>query len=154
MANYRKRIKLFSGFHLNISKSGIGFSIGGKGISLSTGKKGTFLNTSLPGTGIYQRTKLDINRTKPSDNDQEAYDSFEDIVNNDPLFSALIKLLMEQNPISINDVKSKLFIGTNRAKRLAQLAFDRGFLIEKDEDSLTLKPKDEIAILLKEYEID
>lgn len=56
--NYRKRIKIFPGIHLNFSKGGVSTSIGPKGAKVSFGKKGTSLNTSIPGTGLYSRKKI------------------------------------------------------------------------------------------------
>lgn len=56
--NYRKRIKVFPGVHINISKGGVSTSIGPKGAKVSIGKKGTYLNTSIPGTGLYSRRKI------------------------------------------------------------------------------------------------
>lgn len=56
--NYRKRIKIAPGIHLNLSKGGVSTSIGPKGAKISIGKNGTYLNTSIPGTGLYSRTKL------------------------------------------------------------------------------------------------
>lgn len=59
--NYRKRIKIAPGVHLNLSKGGISTSIGPKGAKISIGKNGVYLNTSIPGTGLYSRTKLSGN---------------------------------------------------------------------------------------------
>lgn len=56
--NYRKRIKIAPGVHLNFSKGGVSTSIGPKGAKISIGKNGTYLNTSIPGTGLYSRDKL------------------------------------------------------------------------------------------------
>lgn len=56
--NYRKRIKIFPGVRLNVSKKGISTSFGMRGVSITNGKNGTYLNTSIPGTGIYNRKKL------------------------------------------------------------------------------------------------
>ena len=56
--NFRKRVKVLPGVHLNFSKSGISTSIGPRGAKISVGKKGTYLNTSIPGTGLYSRQKL------------------------------------------------------------------------------------------------
>lgn len=55
---FRKRIKLFPGFYINISKSGIGINIGPKGANVSVGPKGTYVNTGIPGTGLYRRDKV------------------------------------------------------------------------------------------------
>ena len=59
--NFRKRIKIAPGIHLNLSKSGISTSVGPKGAKISVGKNGTYLNTSIPGTGLYSRKKLSGN---------------------------------------------------------------------------------------------
>ena len=56
--NYRKRIKIAPGIHLNLSKGGVSTSIGPKGAKISIGKNGTYLNTSIPGTGLYSRQKI------------------------------------------------------------------------------------------------
>ena len=60
--NYRKRIKIAPGIHLNLSKGGVSTSIGPKGAKVSIGKNGTFLNTSIPGTGLYSRQKISSKR--------------------------------------------------------------------------------------------
>lgn len=59
--NYRRRIKIIPGVHLNFSKNGISTSIGVRGASVTFGKKGTYLNTSVPGLGLYNRQKLSDN---------------------------------------------------------------------------------------------
>ena len=54
---FRKRIKIFSGLWLNVSKSGISTSIGGKGltVNLKDGKSKT--TAGIPGTGLsYSKT--------------------------------------------------------------------------------------------------
>lgn len=56
--NFRRRIKIAPGVHINLSKGGINTSIGPKGAKITIGKTGTYLNTSIPGTGLYSRTKL------------------------------------------------------------------------------------------------
>ena len=60
--NYRRRIKIIPGVHLNFSKNGISTSIGLRGASVTIGKKSTYVNTSIPGLGIYNRQKLADNR--------------------------------------------------------------------------------------------
>jgi hypothetical protein len=55
---FKKSVKIFPGFRLNFSKSGVGATVGGNGLSMSVGKNGAYLNTSLPGTGLSERTKL------------------------------------------------------------------------------------------------
>jgi hypothetical protein len=56
--NFRKKIKIFPGFYLNISKSGVSSSIGANGTSVTIGKNGTYLNTGIAGTGLYNRQKI------------------------------------------------------------------------------------------------
>ena len=56
---FRKRIKIFPGFYINISKSGLGINIGPKGANVSIGPNGTYVNTGIPGTGLYRRDKVD-----------------------------------------------------------------------------------------------
>ena len=56
---FRKRIKIFPGFYINISKSGLGVNIGPKGANVSIGHNGTYVNTGIPGTGLYRRDKVD-----------------------------------------------------------------------------------------------
>ena len=56
---FRKRIKIFPGFYINISKSGLGVNIGPKGANVSLGPNGTYVNTGIPGTGLYRRDKVD-----------------------------------------------------------------------------------------------
>ena len=56
---FRKRIKIFPGFYINISKSGLGVNIGPKGANVSIGPNGTYVNTGIPGTGLYRRDKVD-----------------------------------------------------------------------------------------------
>jgi hypothetical protein len=63
---FRRRVKVFPGFYLNFSNSGISSSIGVRGASVTFGKKGTYLNTSIPGTGLYHRQRLDSKRSKES----------------------------------------------------------------------------------------
>ena len=68
---FRKRIKLFPGFYINISKSGIGINIGPKGANVSVGPNGTYVNTGIPGTGLYRRDK--VNRSTGIREDSSNY---------------------------------------------------------------------------------
>jgi hypothetical protein len=53
---FQRRIKVFPGLTMNISKSGIGFSVGGRGLHAGVDSKGRrYTNVSLPGTGISWR---------------------------------------------------------------------------------------------------
>jgi hypothetical protein len=55
---FRKRMKLFPGFYLNLSKSGMSATVGMRGFSVNVGQKGTYLNTGIPGTGLYDRQRI------------------------------------------------------------------------------------------------
>lgn len=55
---FRKRVKVFPGFYLNLSKSGISSTLGVNGANINFSKKGTYLNTGIPGTGLYDRKKI------------------------------------------------------------------------------------------------
>ena len=56
--NYRKRVKIAPGVHLNFSKNGVSTSIGPKGAKVTFGKNGTYMSSSIPGTGLYSRQKI------------------------------------------------------------------------------------------------
>jgi hypothetical protein len=55
---FRKRLTLFPGFRINLSKSGMSATVGIRGLSVNVGQNGTFLNTGIPGTGIYDRKRI------------------------------------------------------------------------------------------------
>ena len=52
---FRRRIKLFPGLWLNVSKSGISTSVGGHGATVNFGKGKTTTTVGLPGTGMSYR---------------------------------------------------------------------------------------------------
>lgn len=66
--NYRKRVKIAPGVHLNFSKSGVSTSIGPKGAKVTFGKNGTYMSTSIPGTGLYSRQKISGSKSTSSNN--------------------------------------------------------------------------------------
>ena len=68
---FRKRIKIFPGFYINISKSGLGVNIGPKGANVSVGPNGTYVNTGIPGTGLYRRDKVDSSKHSSTEIQQE-----------------------------------------------------------------------------------
>lgn len=55
---FRRRVTIFPGVRLNLSKQGISTTIGPPGLNLNFNRQGTYLNTGLPGTGIYDRKRL------------------------------------------------------------------------------------------------
>ena len=68
---FRKRIKIFPGFYINISKRGLGVNIGPKGANVSVGPNGTYVNTGIPGTGLYKRDKVDNSKHSSTEIQQE-----------------------------------------------------------------------------------
>lgn len=66
--NYRKRVKIAPGVHLNFSKNGVSTSIGPKGAKVTFGKNGTYMSTSIPGTGLYSRQKISGSKSTSSNN--------------------------------------------------------------------------------------
>lgn len=54
---FQKRIKLFPGVHLNLSKGGVSLSLGAGPLTLNLGKKSS-VTASIPGTGISNKTYL------------------------------------------------------------------------------------------------
>lgn len=66
--NFRKSVKVFPGFKLNFSKSGISGTVGIRGASVTVGPKGVYANASIPGTGIYKRQKISGRETSSKDN--------------------------------------------------------------------------------------
>ncbi len=64
--SFRKRIKVFPGFSLNFSMSGVSATVGPRGANINFSKRGTFLNTGIPGTGIYDRRKIGGSNSNPS----------------------------------------------------------------------------------------
>lgn len=69
--SFRKRIKIFPGFYINISKRGLGVNIGPKGANVSVGPNGTYVNTGIPGTGLYKRDKVDNSKHSSTEIQQE-----------------------------------------------------------------------------------
>lgn len=55
---FRRRVTVFPGVRLNLSKSGISTTIGPRGANVNFNRHGAFLNTGLPGTGIYDRQRI------------------------------------------------------------------------------------------------
>jgi hypothetical protein len=55
---FRKRVKIFPGFSLNFSGSGVSATLGPKGANINFSKRGSYFNGSIPGTGLYDRIKI------------------------------------------------------------------------------------------------
>lgn len=56
--NFKRRVKIIPGVHLNFSSRGISTSIGPRGANITIGHSGTYLNTNIPGLGISNRQRL------------------------------------------------------------------------------------------------
>jgi len=56
---FSRRISLFKGVRLNISKSGTSVSVGSHGGWLTFGKKGTRATVGIPGTGMSWSEKIE-----------------------------------------------------------------------------------------------
>ena len=56
---FSRRISLFKGLRLNLSKSGTSVSVGGRGGWLTFGKKGTRATVGIPGTGMSWSEKIE-----------------------------------------------------------------------------------------------
>jgi hypothetical protein len=61
--SYRKRIRIFPGVAVNLSRSGPSLSIGGRGFTTNYSSKGETTTFSVPGTGWRYRTNRKRNRT-------------------------------------------------------------------------------------------
>jgi len=81
---FRKRIKVLSGLHINLSKSGASLNIGPRGANISIRKNGTYLNTGIPGTGIYSRER--ISKGKQSQNQNILHSNNNNIKENPLIF--------------------------------------------------------------------
>jgi hypothetical protein len=64
---FRKRIKLFPGLHLNISKQGYSVSVGENGLTTNISRKGLRETVSAPGTGLSFQTKRVGVRRRPGE---------------------------------------------------------------------------------------
>lgn len=56
---FNRRISIFKGLRLNLSKSGPSVSVGGRGAWLTFGKKGARATVGIPGTGMIWSEKIE-----------------------------------------------------------------------------------------------
>lgn len=54
---FRRRLRLFSGAHINLSKSGASLTLGVRGLHVTLGKQPA-ISAGLPGSGLYVREPL------------------------------------------------------------------------------------------------
>ena len=55
---FQKRIPIFPGVYLNLSKSGVSLSLGGHGATVNLGTERRTVNFGIPGTGMSYRMPL------------------------------------------------------------------------------------------------
>lgn len=61
---FRKRIKVFPGVYLNLSKSGVSTSLGRPGATVNIGKSGTRATLGVPGTGLSYSQRVGSSKKK------------------------------------------------------------------------------------------
>ena len=168
---FRKRVKIFPGFYLNISKSGISSTFGVNGASVNFGKKGTYLNTGFPGTGFYNRERIG-GESNSSELGNFHDNSFEDKTNVKSQFlvgeiksedqntltsSSLLELkkTLEEAYHDRNDLlkeieKIKREIKTAKTNRIIANVFIIGFFVRSFKDKIVEK-EDYLADLENQY---
>ncbi len=62
---FQKRIRLFKGLTLNLSKTGTSWTIGGRGASLNIRDGKATGNVGIPGTGLSYRSRLTDSANAP-----------------------------------------------------------------------------------------
>ncbi len=55
---FQRRIRLFKGVYLNLSKTGASVSLRGRGGGITVGKRGPRASVGIPGTGLSYQSKL------------------------------------------------------------------------------------------------
>ena len=55
---FQKRIPIFPGVYLNLSKSGVSVSLGGHGATVNLGTQRRMVSVGIPGTGMSYRVPL------------------------------------------------------------------------------------------------
>lgn len=55
---FQKRIPIFPGVYLNLSKSGVSLSLGGHGATVNLGSERQTVNVGVPGTGMSYRMPI------------------------------------------------------------------------------------------------
>jgi hypothetical protein len=55
---FQKRLRIFPGLRINLSKSGASTTLGPRGAGVNIGKDGITTNAGIPGTGLSYRRKL------------------------------------------------------------------------------------------------
>ena len=88
----QKRIRLFKGLTLNLSKTGTSFTLGGRGASVNIRGDKVTGNVGIPGTGISYRERLD---GAPNEhNDQPVEEAVSAPVNGWKILAILLLILV------------------------------------------------------------
>lgn len=96
---FQKRITLFPGLRLNLSKSGVSMSAGPRGASVTVGKNGIYGNVGIPGSGLSWRERLD----KPSGRSRSRDDSYREQAPSLPPMPASAQARLVGNGIELVD---------------------------------------------------
>lgn len=96
---FQKRITLFPGLRLNLSKSGVSMSAGPRGASVTVGKNGVYGNVGIPGSGLSWRERLD----KPSGRTRSRDDGYREQAPSLPPMPASAQARLVGNSIEIVD---------------------------------------------------
>lgn len=109
---YRKKIRLFPGVYLNLSKTGISTTFGIPGASINLNKTGIYGNLGLPGTGLFDRKKLSGWNKAGSQTESQIENQISQNSSNDPeeIKSDNIESLTS---ITLNDLKQTLLDAFN-----------------------------------------
>lgn len=171
---FRRRQKIFPGFYVNFSKSGISTTFGPRGFNVNLNKNGAYLNSGIPGTGIYDRKKISGWETKSIDQ-LENYDQKEIFVPDRfkgeiksknasqlttngliPLKESLIAANDELNSINRETEKVKSQVGNANSLRIISKIFIIGFFV-KYFDKNYIEKKDYLENLknqIKDCQVD
>ena len=110
---FRKKIRVFPGFTVNLSKSGMRATIGVIGCSVNIGNKGVYLNTGIPGTGIYDRKRIDnpeLNSPNPAGTLETNYSIETEVKSYSPeLLTTNTMAGLKQSIIDAEKVKKEMY---------------------------------------------
>ena len=62
---FQKRIRIFKGLTINLSKTGTSLSVGGRGATVNFSQRGTKTTVGLPGSGLSYSTLHKNNEVEP-----------------------------------------------------------------------------------------
>lgn len=137
--NFRKRIKIIPGVHLNLSKSGISTSIGIKGASMTFGKSGTYLNTSIPILNLYNRQKISGSGNAPEPLPERTFSA--DIhqitsQNMQGVKEAIVLAYQQRKELERDLLSIRTTLGISKLKRILGYIFLYGLFIKRIPENL------------------